>query len=198
MKVVHATLFAPNIPIELTAQCAVAIHKHTRQQLHARAKRFKQQARRYLARRYERTKASGYQTGITEGKAEFGKLTHDIVACYQHASEIAAQESRKLALLLADQVVESHITEHPESLVHWFNRATTILRAEGNLALLVHPRLHKSVLEIQHLLPAGLRLEINSAPAAPDFTLTCNSGAVEFSWREALETLAANGAAEKR
>lgn len=198
MKVLQATLLSPDTPTELTAQSAIALHRQTKERLQTRTARFKQRARTYLKRRYERTKASGYQAGMTEGKANFGKLTHNIVECYQHATEIAAQESRKLALLLADQVVESHITQHPESLVNWFNRATTLLRAEGNLALLVHPRLHKPVMEIQHLLPTGLRVEINSAPAAPDFTLTCSSGAVEFSWREALEALAANGDAEKQ
>jgi hypothetical protein len=188
----------PEAPIEISLESALALHRNTQALFTHRIALFKRRAVRYISRRCERAKTRGYHAGLEEGKAEFADLSRGIAVCYQQASEVAAQEGQKLALLLADNIVESHISEIPKSLLAWFNRAAALLRANSTLILLIHPRLHKTVQQVTHLLPSGLRIEINSALGAPDFTLTGDSGAVEFSWREALEALTLNSEAARQ
>lgn len=191
----RARLMPPKVPLEITVESALGLHRDTNAQLTRRIALFKRRAAMHISRRCERAKTEGYKAGLAEGKAEFARLTQGIATCYNHASEVAAHQGQKLALLLADQIIESRISHLPESLLAWFNRAVALLRTNGDLILLVHPRLHKPVESVHQLFPPRLRIEVNTSPGAPDFTLTSASGAVEFAWREALEALTKERAA---
>jgi flagellar biosynthesis/type III secretory pathway protein FliH len=131
----------------------------------------------------------GYTEGLQQGKAEFAEAALCLSQRYNEASKAAEQEAKELAVLLAEQVIETHIGQCSEPLSRSLHQAAELLRSTTPHVLLIHPRLEKIVSQVSHSLPTGIRTEVNRTPGAPDFILVGESGAVEFAWRSALKAV---------
>jgi hypothetical protein len=182
-------LIAPLQPIELSLQALVAARAEAIRTAAYRISCTARKAKNYLHLARRRHKQRGYEEGKEDARREFSKWCSELPGLYQDVATIAQRDSQHLATLLAEQLLELHITQIPESLNLWLSRATEILASSRSLRLLYHHRLGPVFSKLAPCIPPHIVLLENPEQNSPDFILQGDSGAVEFAWRSALDAI---------
>jgi hypothetical protein len=192
-----AALIAPEHSADLSLEALIAARAEaittTARRLSLAAEKAKKHARAFRCREEER----GYEAGRLRANQDFHALCDELPRLYKEAATVAHRDAQTLAALLAEQILDLHITQIPESLLMWVTRASEILSSSRALTLLYHPRLTNTITQLKATIPGHITVRENSDPACPDFILNGDTGGVEFAWRSALELISQPGPARE-
>jgi hypothetical protein len=86
-------------------------------------------------------------------------------------------------------IVQQTFERHPETFLPLLSRALQILKRGRSFHLTYHPRYEKSIQLLAPSLPPGITLRADVSMERTDFIMSCEEGAVESAWREALTEL---------
>jgi hypothetical protein len=183
------TLTAPSHPTELSLQILIAARADAAKRTAQRVSRAAQKTRKYAQTIHQRHRQRGYKEGKEEAHREFNQWCCELPRLYKDVATVAHRDSQQLATLLAEQLLELHITQIPDSLTIWLNRASEILASSRTLKLLYHRRLSAVFSQLAARIPPHVVVQENPDQHCPDFVLHGDTGTVEFAWRLALDQI---------
>jgi flagellar biosynthesis/type III secretory pathway protein FliH len=183
--VLKGTGTTPHLPIEWCR----ALVRSARNEAHETSQRIRRRTI-HLARRIrERARRRGYQDGIQAATRETEEVLAGIRERYADAVNKAEHDALSLAYRLAEKIVHHTFEQHPETLLPFLSRSLQILKRGRNFRLSYNPRYERSIQLAAPTLPAGLTLLADPTLKDLGFLLSCEEGAVESAWHEALKEL---------
>lgn len=183
--VLKGTGTTPHLPIEWCR----ALVRSAREEAHEVSLRIRRRTV-HLARRIrERARRRGYQDGLEAAKRETQEVLDGIRACYADVVSKAEQDALALAYQLAAKVVQHTLEQHPEALVPFLSKSLQILKRGRTFHISYNPRYERSIRLAAPSLPTGITLHADPGLKDIGFCLSCEEGAVESAWCEALREL---------
>ncbi len=186
------------IPSHLTQELAVGAYRQALQDGRAAIASSRRMSRTKALRYARHIRARGFNTGYQEGlrraQDDCSAAIEELCNCYHKALDGAQEDIQRLARELATQIIDSTLTERPETLALWVQRAVTALKNSKTLHLTLHTRYAGLLSSLSSHLPAGVSASLDPAIDTIDFKLEGESGGIEFAWRNAISTTAAQSA----
>lgn len=138
--------------------------------------------------RFIRKKAfsKGYLEGLAAAQNDYAQAMQALRLRYSTILDAAKEDTRALAYLLVERLIDMSALENPAILEAWIHQGLETLKQTRNLVIAYHPRYERMMSFLASRLPQGISTRSDKNIQDVDFLIRGEAGGVEFSWRSAL------------